>query len=94
MGSTELGPMAVDFEETTVPTNGGDWRMAWWPPGEVPPGLAHGANAFCVTGGDEVVLISTDGGAVGMAGRAPGARRVVGGHAAAGDARRGLRHGG
>ena len=61
VGSTGLGPIAVDFEETAVPANGGDWRMAWHPPGEVPDGLPHGAGAFCVTGADEVVLISTDG---------------------------------
>ena len=68
MGSTGLGPMAADFEEMEVPANGGDWRMAWHPPGEVPPGLPHGANAFCMTDGNEVVLISTDG---------PGRRRCV-----------------
>ena len=71
MGDTALGPMAADFEETAVPATGGDWRMAWHPPGEVPPGLRHGANAFCVTGGDEVVLISTDGARWGWPGGRP-----------------------
>jgi hypothetical protein len=71
MGSTALGPMAADFEETPVPANTGDWRMAWHPPGEAPPGLPHGANAFCVTAGHEVVLISTDGRGGGVLESAP-----------------------
>jgi len=71
MGSTGLGRMAADFEETPVPANGGDWRMAWHPPGEAPPGLPHGANAFCVTAGHEVVLISTDGARWGWPGGRP-----------------------
>ena len=42
-------------------SNGGDWLIAWHPPLAVPPGMAHGANAFCVTAEDGVVLISSDG---------------------------------
>ncbi len=42
MGRTGLGPMAADFEETAVPANGGDWRMAWHRPGAAPPGLGTG----------------------------------------------------
>ena len=34
--------------------------MAWHPPVDAPPGRPHGANAFCVTADDEVVLVSTD----------------------------------
>ncbi len=58
---TGLGPIALDGEEVPVPANGGDWRMVWHPPAEVPPGRPHGANAYCVTGDGAVVLISTDG---------------------------------
>ncbi|HEY2520513.1 MAG TPA: NUDIX domain-containing protein, partial [Streptosporangiaceae bacterium] len=68
---TTLGRTAADFEETAVPSNGGDWRMAWHPPGAVPPGLPHGANAFCVAAGGEVVLISTDGARWGWPGGRP-----------------------
>jgi len=45
--------------------NGGDWMMAWHPPGgpppQPPPGQPHGANAFCLTSDGAVVLISPDG---------------------------------
>jgi ADP-ribose pyrophosphatase YjhB (NUDIX family) len=58
---TTLGRIASDLEEIPVPANGGDWRMAWHPPGDAPPGRPHGANAFCVTPDGDVVLISTDG---------------------------------
>ena len=60
MRTTALGRMADDLEEVPVLANGGDWRMAWHPPGAAPPGRAHGANAFCVTADGGVVLISTD----------------------------------
>ena len=56
-----LGPAAPDGEETLVPANGGDWWMAWHPPGGEPPGQPHGANAFCLTSDGAVVLISPDG---------------------------------
>ena len=52
-------------------SNGGDWRMAWHPPDHAPPGRPHGANAFCVTAGNEVVLISTDGSRWGWPGGRP-----------------------
>jgi ADP-ribose pyrophosphatase YjhB (NUDIX family) len=54
-------PVARDSEEFAVRSNGGDWLIAWHPPTEVPDGIAHGANAFCVTDDDRVVLISNDG---------------------------------
>ena len=71
MSVTALGRMASDREEAPVPANGGQWRMAWHPPGEAPPGLPHGANAFCVTGDGEVVLISSDGSRWGWPGGRP-----------------------
>jgi ADP-ribose pyrophosphatase YjhB (NUDIX family) len=39
---------------------GQDWRVAWSPPPDPPPGRPHGAEAICVTG-DRVVLVSRDG---------------------------------
>ncbi len=53
--------VAHDGQEIPVQSNGGDWLIAWHPPTTAPPGEAHGANAFCVTRGDSVVLISSDG---------------------------------
>jgi ADP-ribose pyrophosphatase YjhB (NUDIX family) len=58
---TVLGPIAPAGEEMLVPANGGDWWMAWHPPGSEPPGQPHGANAFCLTSDGAVVLISPDG---------------------------------
>ena len=52
---------AGDGEELAVRSNGGDWLTAWHSPIEVPAGTPHGANAFCVTANDRVVLISNDG---------------------------------
>jgi ADP-ribose pyrophosphatase YjhB (NUDIX family) len=62
--------MARDREEEPVPNGGDEWRMAWHPPDAVPPGTPHGANAFCVTAGD-VVLISSDGSRWGWPGGRP-----------------------
>ncbi|HZS04756.1 MAG TPA: NUDIX domain-containing protein [Blastocatellia bacterium] len=53
--------VARDGEELAVRSNGGDWLVAWHSPVAVPAGKAHGANAFCVTEDDAVVLISNDG---------------------------------
>jgi ADP-ribose pyrophosphatase YjhB (NUDIX family) len=39
---------------------GQDWRVAWYPPPDPPPGVAHGAEAICVTD-ERVVLVSRDG---------------------------------
>src|SRR5262249_5504324 len=62
MELTMLGyPVARDGEPFAVRSNGGDWLIAWHPPTVVPEGVAHGANAFCVTADARVVLISADG---------------------------------
>jgi len=53
--------VARDAEEFAVRSNGGDWSTAWYPPIAVPVGRPHGANAFCVTADNAVVLISSDG---------------------------------
>jgi ADP-ribose pyrophosphatase YjhB (NUDIX family) len=53
--------MASDGEEFAVHSNGGDWLTAWHSPIAAPAGTPHGANAFCVTAHDQVVLISNDG---------------------------------
>jgi 8-oxo-dGTP pyrophosphatase MutT (NUDIX family) len=71
MSITALGKIASDLEEVAVPANGGDWRMAWHPPGDAPSGQPHGANAFCVTADGEAVLISPDGSRWGWPGGRP-----------------------
>jgi ADP-ribose pyrophosphatase YjhB (NUDIX family) len=53
--------VARDGEDFRVHSNGGDWLIAWHSPIAVPVGKVHGANAFCVTADDGVVLISSDG---------------------------------
>ena len=53
--------IARDGEEFAVQSSGGDWLIAWHSPASVPDGKPHGANAFCVTAGGGVVLISSDG---------------------------------
>jgi ADP-ribose pyrophosphatase YjhB (NUDIX family) len=53
--------IARDGEQFEVRSNEGDWLIAWHPPTAAPDGLAHGANAFCVTANDEIILISGDG---------------------------------
>jgi ADP-ribose pyrophosphatase YjhB (NUDIX family) len=53
--------VAHDGEDFRVRSNGGEWLIAWHSPVAEPIGTAHGANAFCVTAGDGVVLISSDG---------------------------------
>ena len=53
--------IARDGEEFPVRSNGGDWLTSWHSPIAAPAGTPHGANAFCVTAGDGVVLISNDG---------------------------------
>jgi ADP-ribose pyrophosphatase YjhB (NUDIX family) len=53
--------VARDREEFAVRSNGGDWSTAWHSPIAAPAGTPHGANAFCVTADDRVVLISNDG---------------------------------
>jgi ADP-ribose pyrophosphatase YjhB (NUDIX family) len=53
--------VARDGEGLAVRSNGGDWLIAWHSPKATPEGIAHGANAFCVTADNHVVLISNDG---------------------------------
>src|SRR5881628_3696426 len=54
-------PAARDGKEISVQSSGGDWLIAWHPPATPPDGTPHGANAFCVTAENGVVLISNDG---------------------------------
>ncbi len=61
--------VARDGEEFAVRSNGGDWLIAWHSPIAIPQGKAHGANGFCVTADDGVVLISDDGERDGSGGR-------------------------
>jgi ADP-ribose pyrophosphatase YjhB (NUDIX family) len=56
-----LRHIARNGEDFAIHSNGGDWLLAWHPPVAVPSGQPHGANAFCVTDDDHVVLISNDG---------------------------------
>ena len=60
-GNNFLRSVARDGDEFAVRSNGGDWLTAWHSPAAVPEGIAHGANAFCVTANDRVVLISEHG---------------------------------
>lgn len=69
--TTALGPVAPDFEEVTLPSSAAEWRMAWHPPADAPPGQPHGSNAFCVTAADSVVLVSVDGSRWGWPGGRP-----------------------
>lgn len=52
---------AVEGRPFLVDSNGGTWSVAWHSPASIPSGTPHGANAFCVTADDHVVLISNDG---------------------------------
>lgn len=60
LGRREM-TVARDGEEFAVRSNEGDWLIAWHSPTAAPEGMAHGANAFCVTADNHVVLISGDG---------------------------------
>ncbi len=58
---TMLGISAArDGAQLVVRSNDGDWLIAWHSPNAVPAGTPHGANAFCLTADDRVVLISND----------------------------------
>lgn len=54
-----MDDIALDGVEIAVSINGQDWRVAWYPPPDPPPGKPHGAAAVCLAG-DQVVLISND----------------------------------
>jgi ADP-ribose pyrophosphatase YjhB (NUDIX family) len=53
--------VAGDYEDIPVRAGGAEWSTTWCPPAVVPSGTRHGANAFCQTADDCVVLISNDG---------------------------------
>jgi len=57
----EQAALAADGEQFAVHSNGGNWLIAWHSPLSVPEGTPHGANAFCITLDDQIVLISGDG---------------------------------
>lgn len=65
-----MDDIAVDGVEAAFSQNGQDWRVAWFPPPDPPPGTPHGAAAICVTG-DRVVVIGTDGETWGLPGGRP-----------------------
>ncbi|MFF3559328.1 NUDIX domain-containing protein [Streptomyces sp. NPDC002574] len=44
----------------TAPAHGQDWRVAYCPPPEPPPGTPYGAEVVCVVG-DRILLVSEDG---------------------------------
>jgi 8-oxo-dGTP pyrophosphatase MutT (NUDIX family) len=60
MGSASVNDMARDGVEMPALLNGEDWRVAWYPPPDPPPGRPHGIAAVCLAGA-EVILISRDG---------------------------------
>jgi 8-oxo-dGTP pyrophosphatase MutT (NUDIX family) len=62
--------IAADGVELAVAQDGQDWRVAWHPPPDPPPGIPHGATAICLAG-DQVVLIGTDGHRWGLPGGRP-----------------------
>lgn len=57
----QLVRAAVDGEPFPVRSTGRTWSVAWHSPVTAPEGTPHGANAFCVTANDHIVLISNDG---------------------------------
>jgi ADP-ribose pyrophosphatase YjhB (NUDIX family) len=62
--------IARDGRDLEVSSNGGYWRVGWYPPPDPPPGTPHGAAAVCVSG-DQVVLVSGDGQRWGLPGGRP-----------------------
>lgn len=65
-----MDDIAVDGVDVAFSQDGQDWRVAWFPPPDPPPGTPHGAAAICVAG-DQVVLIGTDGETWGLPGGRP-----------------------
>jgi ADP-ribose pyrophosphatase YjhB (NUDIX family) len=59
-----------DARDLEVSSNGGDWRVGWYPPPDPPSGTPHGAAGLCVSG-DQVVLVSGDGRRWGLPGGRP-----------------------
>jgi 8-oxo-dGTP pyrophosphatase MutT (NUDIX family) len=62
--------IARDARDLEVSSNGGNWRVGWYPPPDPPSGTPHGAAAVCVNA-DQVVLVSTDGQRWGLPGGRP-----------------------
>jgi len=62
--------VAQDGVEFAVTTDGQDWRVAWHPAPNPPPGTPHGSAGICVAG-DQVVLVSSDGLRWGLPGGRP-----------------------
>jgi ADP-ribose pyrophosphatase YjhB (NUDIX family) len=62
--------IARNAHDLRVSSNGGDWRVGWYPPPDPPPGTPHGAAAVCVNA-DQVVLVSNDGRRWGLPGGRP-----------------------
>jgi 8-oxo-dGTP pyrophosphatase MutT (NUDIX family) len=62
--------IAMDGVDLAVTLDGQEWRVAWFPPPDPPPGTPHGAAAICVAG-DQVVLIGHDGDRWGLPGGRP-----------------------
>jgi ADP-ribose pyrophosphatase YjhB (NUDIX family) len=65
-----MGNIARDARDLEISSNGGDWRVGWYPPPDPPPGTPHGAAAVCVSG-SRVVLVSSDGRRWGLPGGRP-----------------------
>jgi ADP-ribose pyrophosphatase YjhB (NUDIX family) len=55
-----MDDIARNGTEVAASINGQDWRIAWCPPPDPPPGTPHGAEALCVTG-DRILMVSRDG---------------------------------
>jgi ADP-ribose pyrophosphatase YjhB (NUDIX family) len=62
--------VAEDGVAWLVTSDGQDWRVAWHPSPEAPPGTPHGSAGVCVAG-DAVVLVSGDGHRWGLPGGRP-----------------------
>jgi ADP-ribose pyrophosphatase YjhB (NUDIX family) len=65
-----MDAIARDGHDVMVSSNGGDWRVGWYPAPGPPAGTPHGAAAVCVSG-DRVVLVSSDGQRWGLPGGRP-----------------------
>ncbi len=50
-----------DEEELSIHTNGQTWIASWHPPTTAPAGTRHGSAGICMTGTNEIVLISSNG---------------------------------
>jgi ADP-ribose pyrophosphatase YjhB (NUDIX family) len=55
-----MDDIAVNGGDLAATIGDQDWRVAWYPPPDPPPGTRHGAEAVCVTG-NRIVLVSRDG---------------------------------